>query len=147
MPRHAAPDGLERIARAAAGRPLPVLLAVAALALGGGLLALTLEPSTGVDTLASAVRRGPRDRRPHRAFGDDAVAILVDGRVPDLVLTADLGRLIRLEGCLGGNVPGGEDPYGGADSPCGALARTKPVQIVYGPGTFVDSPWARCRRR
>lgn len=131
--------GLERVARAAAARPVAVLLAVAALALGGGLLALTLEPSTGADTLAgrdSAAFRATEQL--HERFGDDAVAILVDERVADLVLTADLGRLIRLEGCLGGNVPRGERPYGGASSPCAALARTQPVKVVYGPGTFLN---------
>jgi hydrophobe/amphiphile efflux-3 (HAE3) family protein len=132
-------DGLERIARAAAGRPLAVLLAVTALALGGGLLALTLEPSTGADTLASRSSDAYEATDDlHRRFGDDAVAILVDERVADLVLTADLGRLIRLEGCLGGNVPRGARPYGGPDSPCAALARTRPVRVVYGPGTFLN---------
>jgi uncharacterized protein len=132
-------DGLERIARAAASRPLPVLLAVAALALGGGLFALTLEPSTGTDTLASRSSEAYRATDDlHRRFGADAVVILVDERVADLVLTADLGRLIRLEGCLGGNVPSDARPYGGPDSPCAALARSKPVRIVYGPGTFLN---------
>lgn len=132
-------DGLERIARAAAGRPLAVLLAVAALALGGGLLALTLEPSTGTDTLASRSSEAYKATDDlHQRFGDDAVVILVDQRVADLVLTADLGRLIRLEGCLGGNVPRGARPYGRPDSPCAALARTKPVRVVYGPGTFLN---------
>ncbi|HMJ04091.1 MAG TPA: MMPL family transporter, partial [Conexibacter sp.] len=131
--------GLERIARAAAARPIGVLLAVAALALGGGLLALTLEPSTGADTLASRSSDAYRATDDlHRRFGDDAVVILVDERVADLVLTADLGRTIRLEGCLGGNVPSGARPYGGADSPCAALARMRPVRIVYGPGTFLN---------
>lgn len=132
-------DGLERIARAAASRPLPVLLAVAALALGGGALALGLQSSTGADTLASrssAPFRATDDL--HRRFGDDAVVVLIRERVPKLVLTSDLGRTIRLEGCLGGNVPAGAKPYGGASSPCAALARLKPVRVVYGPGTFLN---------
>jgi len=54
------------------------------------------------------------------------------------VLTADLGRTIRLEGCLGGNVPRGARPYGGAQSPCAKLAQLKPVKLVYGPGTFLN---------
>ncbi|HZV73245.1 MAG TPA: MMPL family transporter [Conexibacter sp.] len=132
-------DWLERVARAAAGRPLPVLLAVAALALGGGLLALRLEPSTGADTLASRSSDAFRTTDElHRRFGDDAVVVLIDERVADLVLTADLGRTIRLEGCLGGNVPRGAKPYGGAGSPCAGLARLKPVRLVYGPGTFLN---------
>lgn len=132
-------DGLERIARGAAGRPAPVLLVVAALAFGGVLLALGLRPSTGIDTLAGRASEAARATEElHRRFGDDAVTILVGERVADLVLTADLGRLIRLEGCLGGNVPRGARPYGGSRSPCAALARAKPVRVVYGPGTFLN---------
>lgn len=131
--------GLERIARAAAARPLAVLIAVALLAAGGGVLALGLEPSTGADTLASRSSDAFRATDDlHRRFGDDAVVVLIDERVADLVLTADLGRTIRLEGCLGGNVPRGARPYGGERSPCAALARSRPVRIVYGPGTFLN---------
>src|SRR6185503_14505139 len=74
----------------------------------------------------------------HRRFGDDAVVVLIDERVANLVLTADLGRTIRLEGCLGGNVPRNARPYGGAQSPCAKLAQLKPVKLVYGPGTFLN---------
>jgi uncharacterized protein len=132
-------DLLERIARTAAARPLPVLLAVAALAFGGGLLALSLAPSTGADTLASRSSdafEATDDH--HRRFGGDAVVVLIRQRVAKLVLTADLGRTIRLEGCLGGNVPRGARPYGGARSPCASLARMRPAQVVYGPGTFLN---------
>ncbi|MBS1871239.1 MAG: MMPL family transporter [Actinobacteria bacterium] len=132
-------DGLERVARAAAARPLPVLLTVALLAVAGGLLALRLEPSTGIDTLAgrdSGAYRATQDF--HRRFGDDPVVVLIDERVANLVLTPDLGRTIRLEGCLGGNVPHGARPYGGARSPCAKLAQLKPVKLVYGPGTFLN---------
>ncbi len=132
-------DGLERVARAAAARPLAVLLAVAALALGGGLLALRLQPSTGAETLASRSSAAFQATDAlHRRFGDDAVLVLIDEHVPNLVLTPDLGRVLRLEGCLGGNVPHGARPYGGARSACAGLARLKPVKLVYGPGTFLN---------
>jgi hydrophobe/amphiphile efflux-3 (HAE3) family protein len=132
-------DGLERIARAAAARPVVVLVVVGVLALGGGLLALGLEPSTGADTLAS--RSSPAFKATdalHRRFGDDAIDVLIREHLPQLVLTADLGRTIQLEGCLGGNVPTGAKPYGGAHSPCAALAQLKPARVVYGPGTFLN---------
>ncbi|MGN6188738.1 MAG: MMPL family transporter [Conexibacter sp.] len=132
-------DGLERVARAAAARPLPVLLAVALLALAGGGLALGLTPSTGIDTLAGRdtdAYKATQDL--HRRLGDDAVVVLIDERVTNLVLTDDLGRTIRLEGCLGGNVPRNARPYGGAHSPCAKLAQLKPVKLVYGPGTFLN---------
>jgi uncharacterized protein len=132
-------DGLERVARAAAARPLPVLLTVGALALGGGALALGLETDTSPDTLASGSSpAGRATAELHRRFGDDAVIVLVRERVARLVLTDDLKRTIQLEGCLGGNVPKGQKPYGGARSPCAELARLHPARVVYGPGTFLN---------
>jgi hydrophobe/amphiphile efflux-3 (HAE3) family protein len=116
-----------------------VLLTVALLAVAGGLLALRLEPSTGAETLASRSSDAfQATDELHKRFGDDAVVVLIDERVANLVLTADLGRTIRLEGCLGGNVPSGARPYGGAQSACAGLAKLKPVKLVYGPGTFLN---------
>jgi len=132
-------DGLERVARAAAARPLPVLLAVGALALGGGALALGLEPDTGSGTLASGSSpAGRATAELHRRFGDDAVVVLIREPVTKLVLTEDLKREIQLEGCLGGNVPNGAQPYGGARSPCAGLAKLRAAHVVYGPGTFLN---------
>lgn len=132
-------SGLERVARAAAARPLATLLAVVALALGGGALALGLEPSTDVDTLASPrSEAGAATADHHERFGGDAVLVLIRQRVRDLVLTDDLGRAIQLEGCLGGNVPAGARPYGGPSSPCARIAALKPARVVYGPGTFLN---------
>ncbi len=127
----------ERLARAAAARPLLVLSIAAALAAGGGAVALGLEPSAGSDTLAP--RSSPTFQATdehHRRFGDDAIVVLIREQVQNLVLTADLGRLIRLEGCLAG--PPGQPPYGGAASPCGELSRRRDVRVVYGPGTFLN---------
>jgi uncharacterized protein len=56
-----------------------------------------------------------------------------------LVLTENLGRLLGLEGCLSGNRPPGRPAPGGERGPCAELARTRPVQVVYGPGTFINS--------
>lgn len=132
-------EGLERVARAAAGRPLVVLLAVVAFAVGGGVLALGLEASTSTDTLAGrSSDAGKATADFHRDFGDDAILVLVQERVADFVLTDDLGRAVQLEGCLGGNVPAGARPYGGDDSPCAKLAALKPARVVYGPGTFLN---------
>src|SRR5262249_5961299 len=44
-----------------------------------------------------------------------------------------------LEGCLSGNKPADKQAPGGPRSPCGKLAATKPVQVVYGPGTFINA--------
>ena len=63
--------------------------------------------------------------------------MLVKGDLQRTVLTADLGRLIRLEGCLSGNVPAG-----GARGPAAGvreIRELKPAKVVYGPGTFVNT--------
>ena len=131
---------LERIVRASARRPARVVAAVAALAAVCAALALTLEPSAATDTLVnrSSDAYGATERYRER-FGEQSVIVLVRGDVSNLVLTKNLNTLVGLEGCLSGNKPADAPAPGGARSPCAALARTKPVKVVYGPGTFVNS--------
>jgi hypothetical protein len=131
---------LERIVRAAARRPGRVVAAVAALAAVCAALALTLEPSAATDTLVdrSSDSYAATERYRER-FGEQSVIVLVRGDVSNLVLTKNLNTLVGLEGCLSGNKPADAPAPGGARSPCAALARTKPVKVVYGPGTFVNS--------
>ena len=132
-------DPLYRLVSLAARRPVPVLLATVVLTLAAALLALRLEPSTGADTLVgSGSDSFEATERYYDRFGDDAVIVLVREPLPELVLTDDLGRLLKLEGCIGGNVPVGAEPYGGADSPCARLARDKPAKVVFGPATFIN---------
>lgn len=124
--------------RAIARRPWVPLAAVAILAVAGALLALRLEPSTGTETL---VPRGSetyeQTERFKRDFGDDAIVVLVAGDLRRTLLTTDLGRLVRLEGCLSGNVPA----EGLRDLPavCREIAELKPAKVVLGPGTFVNT--------
>ncbi len=128
----------ERIVRAVARRPSVPLVAVAVLAIAGTLLALRLEPSTGTDTLVSRGSGGYEEtERFKRDFGDDAVVVLVKGDLQRTLLTSDIGRLIRLEGCLSGNVPA----KGLRDLPaaCRELAELEPAKVVLGPGTFVNT--------
>jgi hydrophobe/amphiphile efflux-3 (HAE3) family protein len=125
----------------AAARPVRVLAVVLGLAVLGGALAVwRLSPSAATSTLVgSGSAAGRATEIVHARFGDDAVYVLVRGDLPRLVLTADLNKLLGLEGCLSGNAPAGAAVPGGADGPCGALAREKPVRVVYGPGTFINS--------
>ena len=133
-------NAFERIARGSARRPGRVLAAVALLAVAGSLLALRLEPSAATETL---VGRGAdtyeATERYRERFGDHSVVVLVRGDLPDVLLTSNLGRLIGLEGCLSGNKPEGETAPGGRGSPCDRLAELRPVQVVYGPGTFANA--------
>ncbi|MGH2967553.1 MAG: MMPL family transporter, partial [Solirubrobacteraceae bacterium] len=131
---------LERMVRASARRPGRVLASVAALAAVGAALALTLDPSAATDTLVSRSSSSYEATERYRErFGEQSVVVLVRGDLPNLVLTENLNTLVGLEGCLSGNKPADAPSPGGERSPCAALARTKPVQVVYGPGTFINS--------
>ena len=118
-------------------RRAPAVLTIAALlALGGAALALRLGTDAGTDTLAD------RDSDTFQAteefrdqFGDDAVVILVKGDLPNLVLTKNLGQLLRLEGCLSGNVPVNAEGY---PDVCDEITQLEATQVVYGPGTFIN---------
>jgi hydrophobe/amphiphile efflux-3 (HAE3) family protein len=119
-------------------RPAPVLAAVVLLALIGVVGALRLEADAGTEQLvdedsgAFAATEEFKDE-----FGDDAVVVLVRGDLEQLVLTADLGKLLALEGCLAGN----SRPTATTQTvpqPCEALAETRPARVVYGPGTFLN---------
>ena len=143
----------ERLCGAAARRPLLTVGIVLALAVGGGMLALGLRPSAGIDTFvssSSASYRATADDQRH--FGDDAVVILIRESLPNLVETKDLGTLTQLEACLAGQYvaanstvqaftpvkAGTHAAYGGPNSPCGHIMRSRVTQVVYGPGTFLN---------
>src|SRR3979411_600110 len=136
-----ASQAFERIVDWAARRAVLVVHMGALLAIAGGLLALRLQPSAGTDTLVNRSSGSFQATSAyHRDFGEDAVLILVRQYLPKTVLTADLERLVGLEGCIAGNVPSVQQPIGGPRSPCAEFARLRPrpVQVVYGPGTFLN---------
>src|SRR3954449_4602148 len=126
------------IVRVAARRPLAVLGVVGLLALGGAALALRLEPSADPSTLVNrSSGTYEATQKFKKTFGDEAVVVLVKGDLQRTVLTSDLGRLLRLEGCLSGNVP----KQGLAELPpvCTEIDRLHPARVVYGPGTFINT--------
>jgi uncharacterized protein len=130
----------ERVVRASARRPRRVLAVTGVLAALGALGALRLEPSAATSTLAGRGSDTFRATERYRErFGDHSIVVLVQGALPQLVLTENLGRLLGLEGCLSGNKPPKQRAPGGPGSPCDKLAQTKPVQVVYGPGTFINA--------
>jgi uncharacterized protein len=141
----------ERLAGAAARRPVLTVSIVVALAVAGGVLSLGLKPSAGTDTFvgrSSASYRATADDQ--RRFGADAVIILIRESLPNLVETRDLATVTELEACLAGQYVTANPslraftptpshaPYGGPNSPCGALKRMNPTKVVYGPGTFLN---------
>ena len=126
------------MARAVTRRPLVTIAVVGALALAGVVLALQLEPSASTDSLVgrSSAAAKATDRF-HKQFGDESIVVLVKGRLERTVLSSDLLRLLSLEGCISGNVPA--KGLAGLPRQCTEFARTKPVKVVYGPGTFVNT--------
>lgn len=125
----------------AARRPVLVVLATLGLALAGGVLALlTLQPQTSPSTL---VGRGTPEYKASagyaKRFGSDAVYVLVRQPATQTALTGDLERLIGLEGCLSGAAPKAATLRGGPTGPCGRLRTLKPAQVVFGPGTFINT--------
>jgi hydrophobe/amphiphile efflux-3 (HAE3) family protein len=135
-------DLFGRAVRLAARRPLAVLVVVGALALGGAALALRLEPSSAVDTLVDRSSQTFQDtERFKRDFGDEAIVVLVKGNLQKTVLTSDLGRLLRLEGCLSGNVP--EQGLRRLPRECREIARLHPARVVFGPATFINTAVAQ----
>ena len=130
-------DAFGGIVRAVVRRPLVAIGGILVLTLAGAALALRLDPNATTETLVDSSSESFREtERFKRQFGDEAVVILVKGELDRTVLTEDLGRLLRLEGCLSGNVP----PVGLAELPpvCAELARSRPGKVVYGPGTFIN---------
>src|SRR5918998_1726686 len=131
---------LERIVTASTRRPGRVLAGVGILVAVCAALALGLRPSAATDTLVSRSSGSYEATERYRErFGEQSVVVLVRGALAGLVLTRNLNTLVGLEGCLSGNKPADAPSPGGERSPCAALARTKPVKVVYGPGTFVNS--------
>ncbi|MEA2193592.1 MAG: uncharacterized protein QOG42_26 [Solirubrobacteraceae bacterium] len=116
-----------------------MLALTVALALAGLACATRLKPDAGIDTLVGTHGRSYAATATYRErFGDDPIIVLVRGSLSKLLLSQDLERLLGLEGCMAGNIPAGSIPPGGVNGPCGRLARTKPVKVVFGPGTFIN---------
>ncbi|MGI8461037.1 MAG: efflux RND transporter permease subunit [Solirubrobacterales bacterium] len=137
-----------RVAAAAASRRAAVVTAAILLAVIGVVAALRLETDASTATL---VDRGSETfeatEKLKQEFGDDAITVLVqsDGRhdLQDIMLTEDLGQLLRLEGCLAGATPAGEEAAAPA---CAELARSDAVRVVYGPATFLNQAVAQAER-
>jgi len=98
--------------------------------------ATQLPTDAATDTLVDSDTASYRaTQQVRREFGEEPVVVLAKGDLQRLVLTANLGRLLRLEGCLSGRVPKGAKPIPG---PCAELARQDPVRSVIGPATFLN---------
>ena len=121
-----------------ARRPLVTIAVLVALAIAGGVAALGLRTSAGTDTLVSGSSDSAQEtERFKQSFGDEAVVVLVKGNLQRTLYSADLGRLIRLEGCLSGNVP--DEGLRDLPGTCRKIAALDPARVVFGPGTFINT--------
>ncbi|HET8813396.1 MAG TPA: MMPL family transporter [Solirubrobacterales bacterium] len=115
-------------------RPLIALSLIVAVAAALG--ATRLSTDAGVDTLAdsdSATVEATQQVR--ERFGEEPIVVLAKGELPQLVLTDNLFKLLRLEGCLSGKVPEGAKAIPG---PCTELAELGAVEFLTGPATFLN---------
>ena len=115
-------------------RAVLALAGVLAVAAAAGATQIPVDAGTGtlVDSDTAAAEASAHVRE---AFGDDPIVVLAEAPLNRLVLTPNLFRLLRLEGCLAGNVPKGVKPIPG---PCAQLARMHAVRSLSGPATFLN---------
>jgi len=136
---------LSAIAAWAARHAKTVLLVSILVALAAGLAATRLPTDAGAGTLVDSGTESYRATQQVReAFGEEPVVVLAEGDLQQLVLTSNLGRLLRLEGCLSGRVPRGVEPIPG---PCTELARFRPVELLSGPATFLNEATIQVQRQ
>jgi hydrophobe/amphiphile efflux-3 (HAE3) family protein len=129
----------ELFARTAAwaARHARAVIAVALLlAVAAGFGATRIPTDAGVGTLVDSDDATYRaTEHVHQVFGEEPVVVLVKGELPQLLLTKNIFRLLRLEGCLSGKVPQGAKALPGA---CTELAESGAVEFVSGPVTFLN---------
>jgi predicted RND superfamily exporter protein len=125
-----------RVAAWAAGHARLVLAVSLALAIAAAIGATRIPSDAGIGTLVdtdTATYQATQQVRD--SFGEEPVVVLAEGDLQELILTANVFRLLRLEGCLSGKVPKGAKPIPG---PCAELADLDPVEFVSGPATFLN---------
>ncbi|HWN72691.1 MAG TPA: MMPL family transporter [Solirubrobacterales bacterium] len=131
---------MARIAGRAVERPTPVIVAAVLLTLIGAIAAAIgatqIPTDAGVGTLAdSSSTTYKATQQVREDFGEEPIVVLAKGELPQLILTQNIFRLLRLEGCLSGKVPKEVEPIPG---PCTELAAMHAVEFLTGPATFLN---------
>ncbi len=125
-----------RVAAWAARHARLLVVVTLVVATAAALGATQISTDAGVGTLVnsdSATYRATQGVR--QEFGEEPVVVLVKGELPQLILTQNIFKLLRLEGCLSGKVPKGVKPIPG---PCAELAQLHAVEFLTGPATFLN---------
>ncbi len=106
------------------------------LAVAAAVGATQVPTDAGIGTLVDSDTGSYRATQQVREdFGEEPVVVLAQGDLQRLILTSNVFRLLRLEGCLSGRVPKGSKPLPGA---CTELAALDPVEFLSGPATFLN---------
>jgi hydrophobe/amphiphile efflux-3 (HAE3) family protein len=130
------PRRLGSVAAWAAGHARAVLAVCIVLALAAAVGATQVPTDAGIGTLVDSDTASYRATQQVREdFGEEPVVVLAQGDLQRLILTSNVFRLLRLEGCLSGKVPKGAKPLPGA---CAELAALDPVEFLSGPATFLN---------
>jgi hydrophobe/amphiphile efflux-3 (HAE3) family protein len=125
-----------RVAAWAAAHAKPLLAVTVVVAVGAAVGATQIPTDAGVDTLTdSGSTTYKATQQVRQEFGEEPVVVLVKGELPQLLLTPNIFKLVRLEGCLSGKVPKGVKPIPG---PCTELAELGAVEFLSGPATFLN---------
>ena len=109
---------------------------VALVAIIGVIGALRLTPDAGTDKLVdngSSAFEGTQEFR--ERFGDEAIVVLARENLQQLMLTRDLGQLLKLETCLSGNAPPGNPNF---PPVCNEITNLDATRVVFGPATFLN---------
>jgi len=136
---------LGRVGEWVVTHPGPAIVGVVSVvAIVGVIGALRLSPDAGTDKLVdngSAAFEGTQEFR--ERFGDDAIVILAQGDLRNLVLSRNIEKLLSLEGCLAGN-PGATGQYDA--EVCQRIHDLGATRVVFGPATFLNEAAARTRQ-
>jgi hydrophobe/amphiphile efflux-3 (HAE3) family protein len=125
-----------RVAAWAAAHARAVLAVSLVLAAVAAIGATRIPTDAGVGTLVDTDTSTYRATQQVRAaFGEEPVVVLAEGDLQQLILSSNVFRLLRLEGCLSGKVPKGAQAIPG---PCAELAQLDPVEFLSGPATFLN---------
>lgn len=127
---------LGSVAAWAARHARAVLAVSVVLAVAAAVGATQVPTDAGIGTLVDSDTGSYRATQQVREdFGEEPVVVLAQGDLQRLILTNNVFRLLRLEGCLSGKVPKGSKPLPGA---CAELAALDPVEFLSGPATFLN---------
>lgn len=128
---------LGRVSEWSVTHPTQTLASVIAIvAIVGVVGALRLSPDAGTDKLVdngSSAYAGTQEFRDR--FGDDAIVILAQGDLQKLLLTGEIGQLLKLESCLSGNAPPDDLEF---PEVCRRIAALGATRVVFGPATFLN---------